>query len=107
MKAGYKVVCIKSHSQGLVTKGRVYSVTEVFVCSCGTTAYRLNNYEPPLSFFASCVCNCKKRYRGWLVNSTLFRPVDYPKLSYAEIATVEIKEGTDIPAKVKEMELCN
>lgn len=35
MKTGDKVVCIKSHSKGLVKRGEEFTILNTFKCNCG------------------------------------------------------------------------
>lgn len=71
---GQKVVCIKTHSQGLVVKGKNYSVHGVNCCPlCGFVSLDVGVIGNGRSW------SCMKKHRvhsGTWVATTLFRPVD-------------------------------
>lgn len=98
-KIGDKVVCIRTHSEALVVKGKIYTVFDITKCpTCGQAFYRLEELPPDIG------THCDKCFRvvshGYNVFSTwLFRPIDYPKLSYSDIAKQNVEERLDIPVK--------
>lgn len=109
IKIGDKVVCVKSHSAGFVKKGNFYTVIEIVVCGrCGSVMYILDHYDVnPVSPYTYCCDYENDFFKRGSMASFLFRPLNYQKLTYAEIARAEVKEGTDVPAEVGEKELCN
>ena len=70
-----EVICIKQHSQGILTIGNPYEVYQTNSCRCGIvvfdvgiTLYRKNTQCRCGSFFLSSTI--------WWVNSRLFAPIE-------------------------------
>ena len=83
----FKVICVKTHSQGVVKRGVVYPVYAISECGCGI------NYDvgiKPKSFLRFC-SGCNKLYSGnihWIA-SELFRPIND---DFVEETLEQIKE---------------
>lgn len=116
IKVGDKVVCVKSHPNAAsgVERGRIYTIESIHLCPyCGMVHYKLacaNTFynERGLLIGTDCInCGVEITSGFCVFGAFRFRPVEYPKLSYSEIARAEVKEGTDIQAEVREKELCN
>lgn len=61
-KVGQRVVCIKSHSQGVVKKGNVYIVSSMD--SCCTSVICVDGYEPTIYNVKRTTCkSCKTLHK--------------------------------------------
>ena len=87
---GQEVVCIKSHSQGVVIKDTVYTIKKIkeSPCNCRGMLW-VDVGIPSPNYFSRCTrCNRRHPASGiWWLNSALFTPLD-------EIA--DIRELTEI-----------
>lgn len=88
-EVGKKVVCIKTHSQGVVVEGKIYIVNNIDTCpKCG--AIQLDVGISSDRNYGLCICNKRKVNNGihWL-SSRIFRPLDE---SFAESVLENIME---------------
>ncbi len=86
---GKKVICIKTHSQGVVVEGKIYTINSINPCSyCG--AIQLDVGISSKRDYGLCVCNLRQPTNGvhWL-SSKIFRPLDE---SFAESVLENIME---------------
>ncbi len=85
MRTGQKVVCVKTHSKGLVVKGRHYTITGVFSpCACGPlVSVGINGfYDTGMPLSVGRIARCPKCYQihhtpseEALLSPMLFRPI--------------------------------
>jgi len=88
-----EVVCIKTHSQGIVKEGEIYPLLDVrHDCSCGARMYDIGaNSE---AIFQVCMC-CKEYVRNskvWWLDSRLFAIPNLEEL-YGEVCTENVGHG--------------
>ena len=102
MKIGDRVVCIKTHSQGVVVKDREYSIYAKRVCKCGDVSFdvgieNLHNLNQ---------CPCKQIYQSdaHLVSSKLFAPLQPFKSN--SISKALAKEAMKEIVEQETLEVC-
>lgn len=82
---GDDIVCIKSHSQGVVKEGQIYKCLGLRITPCGCS-YLVNvGIEDSTNYYITCR-SCGKKYDAdeyWWINSSLFRSID--KISISEV----------------------
>ncbi len=87
---GQKVVCIKSHSQGIFRKGQTFTVTSVeFVCCAWVVRVGIKNVAP------FCQCNCLKLYPSGLDSDfepSCFAPLQEQKFPLIKLSKIIEKE---------------
>lgn len=98
-KIGQKVVCIKTHSQKCVIKGKIYTITNVIQCSCGLFSVSTDHYEHHTGLM---ICDCNRRHTGTYFGHELFRPLNYNLISNKELIKESIPEKLDTPIKEPE-----
>lgn len=76
LKLSKEVICIKSHSLGIVTKGNIYPLIALKASPCVCTAFLVDVGVKPLTRLSRCKCGHYYDNGGiaWL-NSELFAPV--------------------------------
>jgi hypothetical protein len=93
-KIGQKVVCVRTHSAGLIKKGIIYIIETIVQCPCGKTVLNIgtNNH--------TCCSVCGHSFGGSFLCSTLFRPLQhkYNLIKNSELIEV-IEETIDSPVK--------
>lgn len=106
IKIGDKVVYVRTHPEARhsVTKGLIYTIAEIIKCpNCGALSYRLEEggAKVPPPYIATTVCGCDTKISlGYYVfDATRFRPVEYLKLSYSDIAKQHVEERLDVPVR--------
>lgn len=74
-KIGQEVVCIKSHSQGAVKEGEIYTIEDLNLCpKCKELDLHVGIYNT--SFLVECTCgHLDDTVISWLHHS-LFKPLD-------------------------------
>lgn len=74
-EVGQKVVCIKSHSQGVVIEGKIYTIFGLKPC----TSCKLLRLDVGVSTPRDGICSCGTKHDQngihWIA-SQLFRPLD-------------------------------
>lgn len=106
-KIGQKVVCVKTHSKGLVKKGQIYTILEVYVCpSCGLIHFDVGIDGSYIDNWKCTPCGYVIKTDKWYMCYRLFRPLETTKqVSYQEIIQKFPSpiERPDIlePAKIK------
>jgi hypothetical protein len=74
-EVGQKVVCIKNHSQGVVTEGKIYTIFGLKPC----TSCKLLRLDVGISTPRDGICSCGTQHKQngvhWIA-SNLFRPLD-------------------------------
>jgi hypothetical protein len=86
---GKKVICIRTHSQGVVVEGKIYMIRDLRACStCNVLQIDVGIKSNNVLGF--CICKNKNPTHGihWLSNK-LFRPLDE---SFAESVLENIME---------------
>lgn len=75
IKAGDDVVCVKTHSQGVVIKGRVYTVRDVLPspCGCMTLVDVGLKTNRPMFYCNNCGMHLEKTDKAWHIGIDLFR----------------------------------
>jgi hypothetical protein len=100
---GKKIICIKSHSQGVFKENDVFTLKGIYkdICKCPLLKFDIGFKTD--KFIGYCP-SCKEKnineehYRGiWLFNENLFKPLDE---TYAEEVLENIMEN------IKKEELC-
>jgi hypothetical protein len=107
-RVGQKVVCIKSHSQGFVTKGKIYTINHIEICPiCGIVAFDVGISISELRYLMGTKCHCSYKFPigDIYVNSELFAPIQYDIISNSEVIKEIIEEKLDSPITIKEEEL--
>ena len=68
-----RVICIKQHSHGILTVGKIYEVCDMTTCNCGKVLFNIDLVSIP-----GVVCKCGFKLGGnvWWVNSKLFAPLE-------------------------------
>jgi hypothetical protein len=86
---GKKVICVKTHSQGVVAEGKIYMIRDLRTCpTCNVLQIDVGVKSNNVLGF--CICKNKNPTHGihWLSNK-LFRPLDE---SFAESVLENIME---------------
>lgn len=75
---GQRVVCVRSHSMGVVAVGKTYVVNGVRKCAiCPRHALDVGIASPNPWAMSLCVCGSTKESMGiYWVGERLFRPID-------------------------------
>ena len=81
MKEGQKVVCIKSHRQGLVIKDTIYTIKQArrSICNCGTYLFDVGVLLPNDLGLTCGKCGAlvtNDDAKVWWISSTLFVPLE-------------------------------
>jgi hypothetical protein len=89
-----EVVCIKTHSQGIVKEGEIYPLLDTRAdCSCGATMYDIGAKSEAIFQ----VCMCGKEYvrnnKTWWLDSRLFAIPNLEEI-YGELHLEEAQNGT-------------
>jgi len=69
------VVCIKAHSQGILTVGKTYEVSGMETCGCGEVSYDIGIISPP-GHRLNCDCGYRFFSEIWWVWAGLFAPLE-------------------------------
>jgi hypothetical protein len=88
---GGKVVCVKTHSQQKVIKGKEYEIEYIDVCKCGDVSFIIKGVGHHKPFASSCFCGIEKRGM-LLLSSILFRPLLTDSIKFAEEVLEKVKE---------------
>jgi hypothetical protein len=73
---GQQVVCVKTHSQGIVKEGQVHSIKRIALCSCGYISLDVGITFNDGNLMV-CTCGKKESINGtWWLGAKLFRPLD-------------------------------
>lgn len=73
---GQQVVCVKTHSQGVVKEGQIYPLKGMRIGCCGQLLLDIG--ITPLYEYNVCG-ECRKSYKNtdaWWLSAELFRPLD-------------------------------
>jgi hypothetical protein len=92
LKHNQEVVAIKSHSQGLFTKGQHFVVESIRTCGCGIEIVKLFRLAAPSG---STKCNyCLKVINDSYFNAKMFAPIESVNFAkeLIEEMTEEIEE---------------
>jgi hypothetical protein len=75
IKSGDDVICIKTHSQGAVIKGKIYTVRDVvsFPCGCATIVDVGLRSNRPFTLCTHCGTHFEKGDNVWYIAIELFR----------------------------------
>lgn len=68
-----RVICIKQHSQGILTIGKIYEVHSTNTCRCGEI-----DFDIGFRHLFGIICNCGFETNGdiWWINSNKFAPLE-------------------------------
>jgi hypothetical protein len=105
-KVGKKIICIKSHSQGIIKEGNTFILRGIYenICKCKILKFDIGlKTDKFISFCPICQNKCmnEEHFRNiWLFNENLFKPLDE---DYAE----EICENFEKEFNKKKLELYN
>ena len=92
-KIGQEVVCVKDHSERIVTKGKHYFINNILVCSkCGDLAFDVGiGTDTPISL---CRCGEEDFNMGaYLVSQELFAPLETIPESHEKTVEKLIEES--------------
>lgn len=80
---GQKVVCIKSHSQGVVKEGITYTIKGIRInCKCSSFVFDVGIVSSRTGGFClSCGSVTPLQHGIWWISNTLFAPLDTMKAS--------------------------
>jgi hypothetical protein len=77
---GKKIICIKSHSQGIFKEGEIFTLRGVYKNICKCSILKLDIGFKTDRFIGLCpLCNernIQEHGNAWLFNETLFKPLD-------------------------------
>ena len=74
-KIGQEVVCVKSHSQGIVKAGELYIIKDLKLCaSCKTLDIDVGIINP--TTHTGCFCGKTFKSKASWFNYSLFKPLD-------------------------------
>jgi hypothetical protein len=94
IEIGKKVVCIKQHSQDLITEGEIYTVMDIseLPCECKITVVNVGVAVSGHNRLRCSKCNASIINKTGFVwfNIKLFRPIDY---AYADKVLEELFEN--------------
>lgn len=80
---GQEIVCIKSHSQGKVKKGNIYTVKGITRPCCSIL---LDVGVRSRSNTTFCTCDTPLHNNGiWWISESLFAPLEYDKQAIEEL----------------------
>jgi len=95
---GQKVVCVKTHSQGIVVKGNVYSVKECYLSPCGCNYVVCVGVLATGQFNKCTTCgkrrNPESKYHP--ISHELFAPVQEAKPPLMTFTQIKEKEKEEI-----------
>ena len=93
---GQKVVCVKTHSQGVVKEGQVFTVIGIRTCAnCGIVDIDVGI---KLTSLMACSCGAVTQTRNWWLHNYLFRPLD--ELYNEEISELMQEINERVPFEV-------
>lgn len=106
-RIGQKVVCVKTHSENLVIKGKIYTVLNTN-CPCNCNAVDVGIVDDsPYGIFKAVKCyQCNSIYsygKIWWISSKLFAPLQDDGSRLALVATVEQEALEEL--KLEEIEM--
>lgn len=72
-----KVVCIKQHSQGILTVGKVYEIFNTRTCACGRVCFDVDIQNPNVLRWSCGKCGCSiDNCPVWWISSDRFAPLE-------------------------------
>jgi len=86
---GQPIVCIQTHSQGVVKKGEEYTIKSIKQCECGGIALDvgiISRYE-----YCRCECGYREITPLWWLSEEIFAPLDVDISELTEIITKEFQ----------------
>lgn len=99
---GQNVVCVKTHSWGLVVEERMYTVTGVGCCLCGLWWVSVG-VTNPLFFGMKCDCNIIIPHNlDVKFGSNLFAPITPRSVSIPESLKEQAEEMISVRETIKE-----
>jgi len=84
-KIGQKVICIKSHSKNLVTKGNTYTITNSYNLNCGCRVVSVGILSNGL--YAKCTTHNTRTLKNtneYSFLASLFAPIEEKGSTYIE-----------------------
>jgi len=103
MRVGDRVVCVKSHSRGIVSKGKTYTVLQSRGCACGRVNLDVGVEIPSghTEYQVCNVCGIMTIHNGiWWIASSLFAPLRFNSAHDELVNIVEEKIDVELPVRV-------
>ena len=93
---GQEIVCVKTHSRGIVKSGEIYKIVGLTISKCKCNNLTLINVGiNATSNFGSCgFCNTRyvKESDAWWLNEILFAPLEYDQNEIEKLLEIKIEE---------------
>ena len=92
---GQEVVCIKTHSQGIVKKGDIYTIESLRKpeCGCYIVLIDVGIIQPNKAQLHCAICNYVSKVVDnensiWWISSRLFAPLEYNQKAIEELLKI-------------------
>jgi len=93
---GQEIVCIRTHSRGIVKSGEIYKIVGLSTSKCKCSNSTLIDVGiKPISNFGKCAI-CYIRYEkgidAWWLHEILFAPLEYDQNEIEKLLEIKIEE---------------
>lgn len=92
---GQEIVCIKTHSQGIVKKGDIYTIQSLRKpeCGCRIVLIDVGIIQPDKAQLHCAICNYISKAIDhensiWWISSRIFVPLEYDKEAIEELIAI-------------------
>lgn len=103
MKVGDRVCCVKTHSQGVVKKGQVFTILNINNLECGCIQLDVGIIGDSIHGRCRCGVVYIKEYSIWWLNSSRFAPIQYESAHAALLNEIADNPKERIDIKEKEL----
>jgi hypothetical protein len=93
---GQEIVCIRTHSRGIVKSGEIYKIVGLSTskCKCRNLTLIDVGFKATADFGRCGLCNTRypKLRDAWWLNEILFAPLEYDQNEIEKLLEITIKE---------------
>ena len=107
MEVGDKIVCVKTHSQGVVKKGQKFTITGVYDNFCLCRGYGITIGIIPSPYFQKDTTECTQcgvvhttKILEWEFDPAIFRKLQPKKSLSLELAEKAVKYSEQIETEI-------